>query len=82
MRLFIFRRDKGICQMCKTLILGRYAVHHIIHITMHNIDDTNITLNPNNLELLCAECHNKRHKRKEKKLERGINLERDSWFKR
>lgn len=82
MRSFIFQRDKAICKNCSSLIIGRYAVHHIIHITMENIHDPSITLNPDNLELLCAECHNKHHKKKIKKLERGINYERDAWFKR
>ena len=36
-------------------------VHHKIHIEDSNINDTNITLNPDNLEGLCIYCHNKEH---------------------
>lgn len=44
------------CEVC-----GEYGtqVHHIIEITPENINDTSITLNESNLQLLCEECHNK-----------------------
>jgi len=46
------------CQVC-----GRRGVyvHHIIHITNDNLNDPNITLNENNLTLLCLDCHNDIH---------------------
>lgn len=48
----------GLCERC-----GDPAtyVHHKEYITSNNIDDTNITLNWNNLELLCHTCHNEEH---------------------
>lgn len=52
-----------ICEIC-----GRpakqYVVHHKKHLTPENINDPNIALNWNNLQLLCAECHNQIHKTK------------------
>ena len=36
-------------------------VHHIKHIEDSNIQDINITLNPDNLEGLCIYCHNDIH---------------------
>lgn len=47
-----------ICERC-----GRPAsiVHHRHHIDANNVDDTSITLNPDNLEALCQECHNREH---------------------
>ena len=36
-------------------------VHHINYIDNSNVYDKNITLNPDNLEGLCIECHNKEH---------------------
>lgn len=36
-------------------------VHHKKHITPSNIYNPEITLNWNNLELLCRECHSKQH---------------------
>ena len=45
---------RGICERC-----GRKGteVHHKIPLTDDNIDDPNISINPDNLELLCKSCH-------------------------
>ncbi len=47
-----------ICERC-----GAPAVicHHKIHITPGNIHNQEITLNFDNLEALCMDCHNKEH---------------------
>lgn len=42
-------------------------VHHKIPLTPNNINDVNVTLNPENLIYLCKECHNKEHDRFQKK---------------
>lgn len=36
-------------------------VHHVQHITPGNISNPDITLNWDNLEALCLECHNNEH---------------------
>ena len=48
------------CQEC-----GEFGdqVHHIIEITPDNIHDSNITLNEDNLTLLCDACHNAKKKK-------------------
>lgn len=48
----------GICERC-----GRAAkiVHHKVHINEQNINDPTVTLNFDNLEALCQECHNAEH---------------------
>lgn len=47
------------------MALGLYVpgeiVHHKTPLTPENIHDERITLNPDNLELLCRECHEKAH---------------------
>ena len=50
----------GICERC-----GRPGneVHHIVHLTVRNVDDPGVALNQANLMLLCTECHNKEHHR-------------------
>ena len=58
MRQYIRVKYKGICQSC-----GRRGthVHHKEYITDANITDPMITLNENNLTLLCHDCHNMEH---------------------
>ena len=52
-----------LCENC--LKQGIYKpgeiVHHKIEVTPLNINRPEITLNHNNLEMLCRECHKKRH---------------------
>lgn len=51
--------DGGLCQRCHTA--PGYIVHHKIHITPQNINNPSITLNFQNLEYVCHECHNNEH---------------------
>lgn len=53
----------GLCERClkRGLIVPGYIVHHICYLTPENIQDTSITLNWDNLEYLCHDCHNKEH---------------------
>ena len=56
-------RDTWLCQDC--LRKGKYTpaeeVHHILELTPDNINDPEVTLNPDNLVALCRECHKQRH---------------------
>lgn len=64
-REIIIERDLGLCQVC--LRNGFYTkgkiVHHIKPVTPENIGDPKITLNTDNLELVCYDCHEKIHRR-------------------
>lgn len=55
MRYYIRLKYKGICQRC-----GKNGthVHHIKLVTEANVNDPNVTLNEENLTLLCHDCHN------------------------
>jgi 5-methylcytosine-specific restriction endonuclease McrA len=55
-----YKKQNGICERC-----GNAAdiVHHKIYISPSNINNPKITLNFDNLELLCQDCHNKEHKK-------------------
>ena len=63
-----FKKVGGLCERC--LKAGKITpgeiVHHKIYLDENNINDASISLNFNNLELLCRECHEKEHKSKEK----------------
>ena len=49
-----------ICDICGKAC-KRYIVHHKIKLTADNINNPDISLNENNLQLLCIECHTKLH---------------------
>lgn len=57
-RRFVFERDLGLCCRC-----GKPGeiVHHKIYLTPQNIDDPSVSLNVDNLETLCRDCHAAEH---------------------
>ena len=65
-----FLKSKGgLCERCSTPhdpIVAKIA-HHKTYLTKQNINDPNVALSWDNLEALCQDCHNKEHKRNDKK---------------
>ena len=57
-RNYVFLRDHQLCVRC-----GKPGeiVHHKEHLTPENINDPFVSLNENNLETLCRECHATEH---------------------
>ena len=53
--------------MCERCGEAATIAHHKKWLTRNNINDVNVTLNWNNLEALCQDCHNKEHHRNDKK---------------
>ena len=53
----------GLCEEClrNGIIKAGEIVHHKQPLTPENINNPNVTLNWNNLELLCRDCHAKMH---------------------
>jgi len=47
-----------LCERCGSPAL---IAHHKTHLTPGNINDPNVTLNWDNLEAVCQDCHNKEH---------------------
>jgi predicted kinase/DNA-directed RNA polymerase subunit RPC12/RpoP len=72
--------DRGtVCQYCgkHIFISSDIKIHHTpAELTEDNYKDVNIALNPENVKLICARCHNKAHGRfcGGRKKERGIYL--------
>lgn len=60
-RQIVLQRDFHICQLCGEA--NANIVHHKIELTIFNIDNTDITLNANNLITLCSICHDEVHSR-------------------
>lgn len=74
----LYKQEKnGLCERC--LKKGKYnageEVHHKIWLTPENINDPYITLNWENLELLCATCHSKEHNEKYSPLREGFGFD-------
>ena len=65
-RKIVIARSNGLCERCLAAGLHKpgYIVHHKEYITPGNINDPNVTLNTDNLEYVCDDCHNKEHKSK------------------
>ena len=59
------KQSGGLCERClqNGLYTAGVIVHHKIHLTPDNINDPEVALSPNNLMLLCRECHALEHKR-------------------
>ena len=57
-RDYVFKRDLKLCVRC-----GKPGeiVHHKIYLTPENINDPEISLNADNLETLCRDCHAAEH---------------------
>lgn len=58
-----------LCERClqNGLVVPAEIVHHKIELTPININNPDITLNFNNLEAVCRECHADIHNRREKR---------------
>lgn len=65
-RQTVIKRANGLCERCRAAGLYRpgVIVHHKDYITPENIHNPGVTLNLDNLEYLCEDCHNKEHKAK------------------
>ena len=60
-----YKRQKHyLCERClnRGLLVPGVIVHHKQRVTPQTIDDPSITLNFDNLELLCRECHAAEHR--------------------
>lgn len=55
---------QGKCERCGAI--GE-EVHHKIRLTVFNVHESKVSLNQDNLELLCKDCHNKEHGRFKRK---------------
>ena len=72
----LYRQSKyGICERCGKP--NGTIVHHKKYLTEENINDVNVSLSFDNLELLCQECHNHEHLKKNKSVRSGLRFTAD-----
>ena len=76
LRKSIILQRGNICAKCNTVVLdsSKLIGHHIEPITDLNLDDTAVTLNPNNIEIICLDCHNKEHNRFGSSLDKQVYI--------
>lgn len=58
LRDYVLKRDDYLCARCGAP--GK-IVHHKVKLTPLNINDPFVSLNADNLETLCQDCHNAEH---------------------
>jgi hypothetical protein len=57
-------KSGGVCAKCGGIFdIDALRPHHKIELTLDNVDDPTIALNPDNIEVLCHDCHNAAHNR-------------------
>jgi len=65
-RNVMISKSHGICSRCgKTFNSRDLIVHHKISLNEDNINNPEVSLNLNNLEVLCWDCHNSTHSKNE-----------------
>jgi 5-methylcytosine-specific restriction endonuclease McrA len=62
-RVAMIKQSQGVCALCGEIIIGSPEVHHKIELNELNISNPLVSLNPDFLEVLHKECHDKRHDR-------------------
>lgn len=75
-----YKKSKGgLCEDCleKGLITPGAEVHHINPLTPDNITDTSVSLNWDNLCLLCSSCHHARHNSPQRRSRKRYWIELD-----
>lgn len=75
-RLGLIAERGPYCQKCGRLIENHLDIigHHKIELTPENVHDHNISLNPDNVLLVCFDCHNKIHGRFGYHKEKGVYI--------
>lgn len=71
------KSKQHLCENCsrRGIYKPGEIVHHKIHLDPLTINDPSIALNPDNLELLCRDCHAAAHGKRAKRFKVGPNGE-------
>ena len=62
-RDMVWDRAHALCERCaeKGEVKPADVVHHVIPLNPDNVDEPDVSLNPDNLMALCHECHTEVH---------------------
>lgn len=63
------KSKRNLCEVClsKGIVKPGEIVHHKIRLTPENINDPSITLDWNNLQLVCRDCHAAIHDKRQRR---------------
>lgn len=73
-RALCISKAGGLCERCakQGRITAAVIAHHLIPVTKDTVDNPEITLNLDNLEALCINCHNEVHRDINRKVRRQL----------
>lgn len=76
LRIALIAERGSVCQRCDKSISNSIDLiaHHKTELTIENMTDANISLNPEKIELICHDCHDKEHHRFGYQNDHGIYL--------
>ena len=76
-RSYYISKVHGLCEEClkENRVTIGLILHHKILLTLKNINDFSISLNEDNLQLLCQECHNKVHHSSSEVIRKGARFD-------
>lgn len=65
LRLLLIAERGPVCRRCGKIIANpiELIAHHKIELTLGNVHNADVSLNPGNIELICHDCHDKEHHR-------------------
>jgi hypothetical protein len=65
LRLMLINERGNQCERCKKIVVRSKDLigHHKIELTPENVRNRYISLDPDFIEIICFDCHNKEHKR-------------------
>jgi hypothetical protein len=64
-RMMLIQQRGPICSRCGSIIPDSVNLigHHKVELTPENVYDATISLNPEKVDLICFDCHNREHRR-------------------
>jgi hypothetical protein len=76
LRLLLINERGNRCEHCKKIVPKSKDLigHHTIELTPENVNDRSISLDPEKIEIICFDCHNKVHKRFGNKIGRQVYI--------
>ena len=65
LRIRLIQERGPVCQQCGRIMANTSSLigHHKKELTPENVTNPMIALNPDNIELICSDCHNQEHQR-------------------